>query len=134
MAYKIFNPAASDGKEFFQHLPEKKIHFIELTPLDRSSPIKHSLSINDRYEVSRFIAIWGGVDTFVANHPKDAWAIGVKFHTDKGIYSGVLRATINQGMMFDFNKSPTGWPVISEYQFKKSQAQIEAILKSIKGS
>ena len=134
IAYKIFNPAASDGKMFFQHLSEQKIQYVELSPIVGSSPIGRFVFIKDSDELNRFISIWSGADTFIANHPKDRWSVSVKFFTERGVYSGVLRATINQGVMFDFDGSPTKWPVISEYLLTKSPMQVEAILRSLSGS
>jgi hypothetical protein len=134
IAYKIFNPAASDGKRFFQHLSEQKIQYIELMPVAGSSPIGRFITTNDSDELNRFVSIWNGADTFIANHPKDNWSVSVKFYTERGVYSGVLRATINQGVMFDFDGSPTKWPVISEYRLTKSSAQVEDILRSLRGS
>ncbi|MBM7124562.1 hypothetical protein ACFFJT_21100 [Dyella flava] len=135
MAYKIFNPAASDGKKFFQNLREQKVRYVELTPKSGISPIGRSIRINSCDELNRFLAIWNGADTFIANHPKDVWSVRVRLYADKGVYSGVLRVTTNQGVMFDFDGSPTGWPVISEYQLRRSSpAQIEAVLQSLEGS
>ena len=134
MSYKMLNPAASDGKVFFQHLTTQKIQCIELSPLDSNSPIRRFVTIKNTDELNIFIKSWTGINTFIANHPKDIWSMTVMFHTDRGTYSGVLRATTNQGMMFDFNRSPTGWPVNSEYQLVKSRPEIEAMLQSLKGS
>jgi hypothetical protein len=134
MTYKIFNPAASDGKDFFQGLPAQKIRYVELTPAYGSPPIGRSMVISDHDKVIRFTKIWVGIDTLLANHPKDIWSINVVFHADRGIYSGVIRATSNQGVIFDFDKGPSAWPVSSEYQFRLPLNEIECILRSLSQS
>jgi hypothetical protein len=134
VAYKFLNPATIDGNKFFYHLSEQKIQYIELMPLAASSPIRRSIKIDGGGELQNFLAAWHGLYAFVANHPKDLWSISVRFHTDRGVYSGVLRATTNQGVMFEFDTSPTGWPVASDYQLMPSPTKVAAMLESLKGS
>lgn len=131
MAYKIFNPASIDGKYFFQNLSTQRIQHVELIPLTENSPIGRPIRIDDRDELKKFVAMWSGAGTFIANHPTDRWSIEIRFHADKRIYSGVLRGTTNQGVMFDFNESPTKWPVASEYRLATSSTEVEAVLKNI---
>jgi hypothetical protein len=129
MAYKIFNQAAEDGEHFFQNLSAQKIKYIEIVPLGGNSPIHRFVMIDGSDELSRFVAAWNGSHTIIANHPKDIWSVTVAFHADKGVYSGVLRATSNQGVIFDFNGSPTGWPVASAYLLMKSRQEVEGLMQ-----
>jgi hypothetical protein len=134
MAYKFFNPAAIDGRNFFRHLSVQRIQSIELMPLSDGAPIHRPIVIRDRNQVRQFVAAWGGVGPVVLNHPRDLWSMDIRFHTDKGAYGGVLRSTRNQGLVFQFNSSPTGWPVASEYQLWVLSASFETALEHLSDS
>lgn len=132
VGYKLFNPASSDGKKFFHQLPAQNIHYVELGRTSNGAPAGHSVRIENRDDLNRFISIWGGVDTFAANHPRTTWSVAITINTDQGNYGGTLRGTSNQGVIFDFDRSPTGWAVNDQYQLAKSPIEVEAVLRSLR--
>lgn len=132
MLFKLLNPGESDGKNFFQHLNEQEIEYIELQPVAGISPIGGTLKIVDKGQIDQILYMWKGVNKFVANHPKTRWSIHVSFHSIEGVYAGILTSTSNQGVMFEFNQGPTRWPVLSDYQLLKSSTEVEVILQRIR--
>lgn len=130
--FKFFDPGERDGKFFFQHLNGQDIQYIVLQPTTEGAPIWGAMKITSKEKIDRFLGIWKGVDTFIANHPKDRWSIHVKFYCTKGVYSGELRSTSNQGVMFEFNQGPSKWPVLSNYRLMKSTSDVDAVLDSLR--
>jgi hypothetical protein len=134
MVYALFNPAAADGSAFFHHLSKMKIESIDVTSLDGGIAQGSTVEIVDKNDLDKFIGAWRGMDTFLPNHPKITSSDRITFHTSKGRYSGVLQRTSNQGVMFIFDDSPTGWPVSRSYQLVGTPEHMDAVLRSLSNS
>lgn len=130
VTYKLFNPAEAEGKRFFGHLSTAKIESVEFESRDSLDRSVTTLKVTDRRKLDEFFAAWRGADTIWANHPKYLWAMRVRFNTSKGVYAGRLGGTSNQGVLFTFDQSPSGWPVSAQYQLVGSPERMERVLRA----
>jgi hypothetical protein len=131
ITYKFFNPFEADGKEFFQHLSKANVDSIELESVDDFTHVAYLKKVVDRQKLEQFFEAWRGSGTIISNHPRYIWSTRVRFNTPKGVYGGALSGTSNQGVLFTFDQSPSGWPVRAEYQLVGAPERMDRVLQDI---
>jgi hypothetical protein len=130
VGYKLFNPAEAEGKSFFQNLSTAKVEWVEFESPGSATSAMSTRKVVDQQKLEQFFDAWRGADTIIPNHPRQLWAIRVRFNTSKGVYGGTLSATSNQGVLFTFNQSPSGWPVSAIYQLVGPPERMDRVLQA----